>query len=311
MRMNRIAALTLGAGMLTMAACSDSPTAPAKKSILVPKTSFAVGDVTNSVTPIVGKIFVCKTGNVGGSFTFTREDVGPEVDENAAVASNQTIANGTCLEVANDFSPSESGSNITVTEGAAPANTVQSVESCTFVGKDLQGGDVGPEPCETYTNGQTLFLNSFHGFVIVYNNVFTEPPPPVGCTYTKGWYQNKNGSKTIIADVLGLTIDEQFQIFSATPGKPGNVKWGVTGGTLNNKPNDALNLMQQLLAALNNLKNNPTGGPASVDAAIATATGAITVTGTTFTVAAGTDIGGLTSVLSSFNEGQLDRPHCD
>ena len=71
MRMNRMAALTLSAGLFTMAACSDAPTAAPSAAALVPKTtSFAVNDVTASVTPVVGKIFVCKTGNAGGASSF-------------------------------------------------------------------------------------------------------------------------------------------------------------------------------------------------------------------------------------------------
>ena len=134
MRMNRKVALAAGAsfGLAFLAACSSESTAP---KAIATKASLAVGDVTASVTPAVGKVFVCKTGNAGGDFSFTRQSTGANPDANASVASNQTIATGTCLEVANDFSPSGSGSNLTITEAAA-ANTVQTVASCVFVGVD-------------------------------------------------------------------------------------------------------------------------------------------------------------------------------
>jgi hypothetical protein len=144
-----------------------------------------------------------------------------------------------------------------------------------------------------------VVVNIYHGAVVTFTNHVEEN----GCTYTKGWYRNKNGSQTIIAGIDGLTINVQQQIFDATPGKPGNVTW--------NGNNNNLNLYQQLLAALNNLGGNATGGPAAVDAAIAAAQAATSVTGTAITVAAGTDVSGLISVLSAFNEGQYDGfPHC-
>ena len=65
---------------------------------------------------------------------------------------------------------------------------------------------------------------------------------------------------TIIAVADGLSMSQQQQVFNATPGKPGHVTW--TGG------NNILNLYQQLLAAINNLGGNETGGPAAVDQAI-------------------------------------------
>jgi hypothetical protein len=294
MRMNRKVALAAGAsfGMAFLAACSDS-TAPTAKSVVVPKSSFAVNDVTASVTPQVGKVFVCKTGNVGGDFTFSRTDVGSQVT-GAAVANNQTIATGTCLEVGNDVSPSGSGSNLIITEAAA-ANTVQTVASCTFIGKDLQGNLLPPESC-TYSNGGTLFFNSFHGYVITYNNVFT--PPSTGCTFTKGWYQSKNATLT---GVDGLSIEVEAAFFAATPNNTGSVSF--VG------PNNLLNLYQQLLAAL---ENGGASGPQSVQDAIAAAQAGTTVTGTVLTTTlTSTQISDLINTLTAFNEGTLQGwPHC-
>lgn len=144
----------------------------------------------------------------------------------------------------------------------------------------------------------TIYVNAFHSATVT----FTNTADATGCTYTKGWYRN-NGSSTIIA-VDGRTVGDEQQIFAATPGKPGNVTWGAD--------NNNLNLYQQLLAALNNLGGNPTGGPAEVDAAIAAALAATGGSGTNITVAAGTDVSGLISVLSAFNEGSLTGfPHCE
>ena len=315
MRMNRMAALTLGAGLFTMAACSDAPTA-APSAAALPKTpSLVVGVPFDGPAPTaeVGKIVLCKVGNIGGSFDFTETPEGPAQDPNGAVANDMSLDAGKCVEVATDNSPDGSGNQVQIHEldAADPANTTQEVVSCKFRSKNPDGSTNPEVDCEVYADNQKLFLNAFHGFVVTYRNTFTEPPPEV-CTYTKGWYQNKNGAPTIIDGILGVSKGDQFKIFSATPGKPGDVKWAQGGGTLNNKPNNALNLYQQLLAALNNLGGNATAGPDDVDDAIADAIAAITiVNGTTFRVANGADISGLTNTLSAFNEGQFKGyPHC-
>ena len=127
-----------------------------------------------------------------------------------------------------------------------------------------------------------------------------------GCTYTKGWYQNKNGAPTVIG-VDGRTKAEAQAIFAATPGKPGNVTWGV-----DNKPNNLLNLYQQLLAALNNLGGNATAGPDAVDEAIADALAGTGGTGLNITTTlTEQEIGELADLLASFNEGKFAGwPHC-
>jgi hypothetical protein len=291
-------------GVAFLAACSDSPTAPTAANVMVPKSSFAVGAVTPTPAPtaVTGRIVVCKTGNAGGSFSFTRTTEGPNIVSSTFVGTGPiTIATGTCLEVADDDSPSGSGSHITVTEAPA-ANTVQTITACSFRGYQLDGVTLNPPVACTYVNGGDLFLNHFHGYVITYNNVFT--PPSTGCTFTKGWYRN-NGSSTVTA-VDGRTKSEAQTIFAATPGKPLGVTWG--------DDNNNLNLYQQLLAALQNLGGDAHAldGPPALDAAITAALGATSGSGRNIIVAPGTDVGGLISVLSSFNEGTLagGPAHC-
>lgn len=295
---------TAGLGVAFLAACSDAPMEP-MASAVVPRATFAVGAVTNTPAPEAapGKIIVCKTGNVGGSFTFTRTTEGPNlvassyVGGAAASVSGVDIAVNTCLEVANDDSPSGSGSHITVTEAPA-ANTVQTITACRFRGYALDGVTLNPPENCVYVNGGDLFLNHFHGFVITYNNVFT--PPPTGCTFTKGWYRN-NGSDTVVP-VDGRTKAQAQAIFDATPGKPGGVTWQGT--------NDVLNLYQQLLAAL---LNGGASGPAAVQAAITAAqagTGGANLAITTNLTQA--QVSALINTLSSFNEGTFAGwPHCD
>jgi hypothetical protein len=310
MRMNRQVALmaSAGFGVAFLAACSDSPMEPTAAPAFVPKTSFAVGAVTTTPAPeaVTGKIVVCKTGNAGGSFTFTRSTEGSTLVASSYVGggnasiSGVNIAVNTCLEVANDDSPSGNGSHITITEAPA-ANTVQTITACRFRGYALDGVTLNaPENC-VYVNGGDLFLNHFHGFVITYNNVFTPPPPPPsGCTYTKGWYRN-NGSNTVTA-VDGRSKSDAQKIFDATPGKPGGVTWEGT--------NDVLNLYQQLLAAL--LNGGAGSGITAVTDAITAAENGTGGSGLAITTnLSQAQVSALINTLSSFNEGSFKGfPHC-
>jgi hypothetical protein len=290
MRMNRMTALA-GAGVAVafLAACSDSPSAPQSRSAFAPKSSFAVGDLDNS-TPELGKVKVCKAGNAGGSFDVTRVAVNGGVGTVSGL--NTLIATGTCRLVAEDQGGDQVGSTVTIVEDAA-ANTVSAVTGCVFIGSP---GGIDPNPCDFAAADR--FLNQFHGYVVTYTNTFT-PPPPSGCTFTKGWYRN-NGSGTLTG-VDGLAINVELAIFAATPGKPGPVTW--------NAGNDALNLYQQLLAAL---ENGGASGPAATQQAIADAQAGTSVSGfaitTTLTQA---QISDLISKLTAFNEGSLPGfPHC-
>jgi len=289
MGIKRNAAILLSTGLcaLVLAACSETPSSPGIPS------GFAVGD-TPAPTPVaeVGKIVVCKTGDVGGIFDVTRVAVGTSSGTVSGVGASIPV--NTCLEVANDGSLADNGSNVTINERAA-VDTVQTIASCSFVG--ISGI---PESC-SFSDGGELFVNAFHGFVIVYNNAFTPPePPPEGCTYTKGWYRN-NGEDDVTA-VDGRTADEARAIFDATPGKPG----GVTFQDNNN----LLNLYQQFLAAI--LNGGETGPQAVQDAIddVAAGTGGSGLAITT-TMTKG-EISAAIATLSSFNEGSFEGyPHCD
>jgi hypothetical protein len=292
MRMNRMAALTLSAGLITMAACSDSPTAPIASPVIPKTTSFAVGDVVGAAVQL-GKVIICKTGNVGGTFNLSNQLVVADANSGSPSASQATVTNGTCEIAAEDANPiNGNGTRVTITEVPA-ANTVQTLASCAF----KAAGDLVETPCSTGT-ADLRFINAYHGYTITYNNVFTPPPTP-HCTYTKGWYRN-NGSETVTA-VDGRTKAQAQAIFDATPGKPGSVTW--------EGDNNTLNLYQQLLAAL---LNGGASGPAAVQTAITQAQAATGGTGTNITLVGGTDVSGLIATLSSFNEGNFaNYPHCE
>ena len=171
MQMNRVAALTLGAGMITMAACADAPTAAPSAAAYLPKSSsFALNDITNS-TPVAGQLKICKVGNIGGTFqvTFNAGAGG------AGVPSAQTpiaVAFGDCRIAGLDAGDAnqEKGDIFHVTENPAadPSNTSQALTSCV----DLSG----PTPCANFANN--YFINNVHGVTLTYTNTFTEPPEP-------------------------------------------------------------------------------------------------------------------------------------
>jgi len=282
-------AVAAAAVLVGLAACAGESTSPGQ--FKSPTSArFALGDVSADATPVVGQIKVCKSAgsNVSGTFSVTRTPFNGNTG--GTVLDPATVNPGECKVVAEDFSTNGTASDVVIDETSA------GFQSATAVGTD--------GPVAGYTDATTaLRVNAFHGFTVTYVN-FVEPPS-TGCTYTKGWYRN-NGSNTIIALADGLTKSQQQQVFNATPGKPGLVTW--TGG------NNTLNLYQQLLAAINNL-GGETGGPAGVDAAIAAAIAGTDVTtnggGVQIGLVAGTDVSGLITTLSAFNEGSLtDWPHC-
>ena len=299
MQMNRVALMaSAGLGVAFLAACSDSPTSPSKAAF-VPKSSFAVGDATNA-TPVNTLIKICKVGDASGTFTIT--DVGNGsasgnptiIDDNAGIAGNQkTLTPGTdaapnCVVAVEDLgnATNEVGDFFTVTEATGAGVTTQT--RCFLAGS-------GELACPAQ-----FFINTAHGWTILVRNT-APPPPPSGCTYTKGWYRN-NGSNTVTA-VDGRTKSEAQAIFDATPGKPGNVTW--QGG------NDVLNLYQQLLAAL--LNGGATSGISAVTGAITAAQAGTGGTGLAITTnLSQAQVSALIDTLSSFNEGSFKGfPHCD
>jgi molybdopterin-binding protein len=307
MKTNRLAisAGTAALALSTLIACStEQPTSPA-----VARIRPAVFNLAGS-SASVGDLIVCKTGNTG-SFTVvfdaagaTRSFDAAQVNATLTPAGTRTytfnLAAGECKTL---YSRpivagvvSDPNVRAVITEAAGPTlNTI-------VVNDDGSGNEA---TSSVATRSASLQFNMFHDAMATFNNA--PPPPPTGCTFTKGWYRN-NGSETIIASADGLNKSQQQQVFNATPGQPGNVTW--TGG------NNTLNLYQQLLAAINNLGGNLTAGPTSVDNAIAGAMAGTTVTtlngGVQITLNAGTDVSGLIDALSDFNEGLLTGwPHCE
>jgi hypothetical protein len=285
MILERIAPKSLFTAVLAAAAlvgCSESSVAPTR--LLSSTPAFALGDITTNAVQ-TGVFKICKTGNTGGTFTIARTLVGGDVL--GTIQSPITVANGECRIAGLDGSGSGIAELVTPTENAA-ANTVQTLTGCT-------DGAVTFNPCVN------LEINTFHGAVVTYNNVFT-PPPSTGCTFTKGYYRNHE-NKVLAED--GRSLSSTQQILEATPGQPGNVTF--------QDDNLLLNLYQQLLTALINL--NGKSAPAAVAAAIATVEAGTgnnlsgTIITSTLTQQQESD---LTDILTSFNQGEFTGwPSCD
>lgn len=310
-----------------ISACADAPTSTVKNLPAPPSLHQGV-----IATPGFEQVILCKAGPVG-TYTFDATASHPVLrNESAAGLHDLTAATytinvtaGSTINIGGNQVPGACysfGTNlhnhIALASGGVNA-TVTVVEAGIPAGIDFDHvlkyqNDAGTITSSTSTtNSATVQVGGVTvaslGASITFFNV--PEPPPSGCTYTKGWYQNKNGAPTVIA-VDGRTIAEAQAIFAATPGQPGGVTWGV-GALTNNKPNNLLNLYQQFLAALQNLGGdaNEDNGPPAVDAAIDAVQAATGGSGLYISMVAGTDVGALTGVLASFNEGAFaDWPHC-
>jgi hypothetical protein len=255
-----------------------------------------------------GVVRLCKSSNATGSFEFTWSlngggtgaiPGGPLVVSNPAVPACRTIYTSA---VDND-----QVETIVITEAADQTNwalTGRSIDQ--YFGQ--QTAYPAPRLSDADNTGArsvTVYINNDMAKLATFTNTFTAPPS-TGCTYTKGWSQNKNGAPTVIS-VDGRSISEAQAIFAATPGKPNGVTWG--------SDNLLLNLYQQLLAALNNLGGdaNEDNGPAAVDTAIDDAQNGTNGSGLNITTTlTHTQMSNIVSVLAGFNEGDFTGwPHCD
>ena len=311
----------------SISACADAPTSAVRFSPSLPSQHLVP-----IVTPEVEFVALCKAGPVG-TYTFDATATHPVLRDAATGAYSLTSATYTIVVTAGStidvggtsipgacysFSNTRGTHNHIALAGGTVDATVTVVETGIPAGIDfdhvvvyqLSSGTVSSSSSTTNSAsgrlGGTVAQPAMLGANIVFYNV--PEPPPAGCTYTKGWYQNKNGAPTVIA-VDGRTIAQAQAIFAATPGQPGGVTWGT-----NNKPNSLLNLYQQLLAALNNLGGdaNYDDGPAAVTSAITAALAGTGGTGLNITTTlSATEIGNLTTTLASFNEGAfVNWPHC-
>ncbi len=172
------------------------------------RTTRAVGDPTSAVAEL-GKIKVCKAGNVSGTFTIAGGS------GSVSTLPNPTIAPGQCVVVAEDSTapgqgPASPGASITVIESPA-----------TFlVSTSMQRNDAGALSAGTFSNGGSLFLNNYHGFVITFtNNEPPPPPPPGGGTQgcTPGYWKQSQHFDSWTGYAPGADFDATFGVDFFSP----------------------------------------------------------------------------------------------
>ena len=298
------------------AACADPVTGPTR--LLSNDVALAVTDtlykgVDGPAGINSGEVELCKT-TIGGGATFTFSvtvnGVETPANESITLAGAGTACYPVPVHTAN-FGNEVAPDVVVITEGANPTSqwALTAINTRRYLAEGLYNGGGYTAPrlsdVEDVPNRKaTVYINGDMARRVTFTNTFT-PTQTTGCTYTKGWYQNKNGAPTVIG-VDGRTKSEAQQIFAATPGKPGNVTFSGI--------NSLLNLYQQLLAALNNLGGDlkEHDGPPALDAAIDAAKLGTGGSGLAITTnLTQTQIGALTSTLASFNEGGMTGwPHC-
>lgn len=163
--------------------------------------SLALGPVASS-TPEFGKFKICKSAssNVSGTFTISRSAVGAST---GSALTSATIAPGNCVVVAEDAgSDGTVGSTITVTE------TSPGLASIT--GQRIDGAGGGIVTAEPFSNGDSRFVNQFHGYTFTFTNTVSVPTAGNnGCS--PGYFKNHAfpagfTSSTTFASVFGNNV---------------------------------------------------------------------------------------------------------
>lgn len=262
-----------------------------------------------------GAVTLCKTGDAAGIFTFNVSvNDAAEFEVTRTLGAGGGTDCGTGPVFASTITGNQSFDKVEITEDAQANWALLGID----IVQHLASGIVGPggigypagsldDDDGTVIPGQaTAFVNGDMSRTVTFTNEFTAPPV-TGCTYTKGWYQNKNGSPTVLDGVDGRTKLEAQTIFKSTPGKPNGVTWG--------SDNLLHNLYQQLLAAINNVGGEANIGdaPTEVADAIGDALAGTGGTGLDITTTLTHDeMSALVDILSAFNEGEYPGwPHCD
>jgi len=272
-----------------LAGCESSDTSAPSGFPLAP--SFAVNDLTGA-TPEFGKFKVCKLGNLDATFTVTGTPLGGAT---FSVQNPADVATGECRVVAEDADAvSGVGTQITVTE-----NDVSNLVSLTGERVDDPGAVVSPIIAPA--NGDTYFLNIFHGYTLTFTN---ESAPGEGCTLTQGYWKTHGGTgpQADAWPVNNLTLGSvnytQAQLLA------------ILGTPV--KGNGLISLAHQLIAA----KLNVAAGADDTDIATAISNadaliGALVIppvgSGSLSTSATSS----LTGALGAFNEGTTGPGHCD
>ena len=221
MSMNWKGALAAGAVLSAgiLAACSDSATAPSARPAMMAKPSFAVGDPVAVAPPNATELRICKAGDVGGTINIT--DIGNGVggagtivsvaDQNGGVAGIQVAmspgaggaVNCILALTANGNASIQAGDFFTVTETVGAG--VTSVKTCY-----LNDGDTNTNTCPP-----DFFINTAHGWTVVFTNTAPPPPGDEGCT--PGYWKQEQHFGSWTTYLRTADFDATFGVNFFTP----------------------------------------------------------------------------------------------
>jgi len=276
---------------LAAIACTDSPTATSVSPISDAPLFAVVGKPTIGQN-LEGEAWVCKDGTgPATSFSFA-------VSIDGGAATTQSIALGTCLQVANFVvTPGQQFFHtVSVTE-TVPANwTLNSI-----VIESNTSNTAAYQPVINKPNASGRLSHDF-GLVFTFDNTFT-PPPPSFCTATLGFWKNHPelwdgaGEKVVLTTTTFFNSGQSYLTILGTPSAGGNAY---------------IILAKQYIAAVLNTNGGPSG-VGSVDAAIAGA--AAYFTGAPAGIPNPVDptrsqLIAWASTLDNFNNGRIGPGHC-
>lgn len=208
-----------------------------------------------------------------------------DVSINGGTAVEVTLSDGECQVVHTRAAfPRD---QVTVTEHAIPAFTLDHIELTTFISPRVDVAPTITTTTHTGTNAVTGPVALEEGSRAVFYNVPVDP----GCTWTQGGYRN-----TLSRWPAGYAPDNPF--FSS--GKT----WLEMYGTAPKGGDIYVKLAHQYMTAVMNVANGATAS-APVQAAIAGATSYFT--GTSY---AASQLLAWHDLLDSFNNGKEGPPHC-
>jgi len=175
------------AGLFGVAACSavgdNLPTNVKATNIKAPTSARMALGVTLDPTPELGKLKLCKSGNVAGEFTISREQFGtpPATGYSFDFDPTFTLNPGVCLVAGEDDGGNRVSSLLRITELSGNLASISAL-------RIDQEPDALPTTISAFTfvNGGQVTINRYHGATITFVNHLEEN----GCTYTQGWYKN-------------------------------------------------------------------------------------------------------------------------
>jgi hypothetical protein len=293
------------AATLVAAACVDSST-PTAPGYLEPKALAATGALLigapdlNDPRSFEGQLFVCKDGSpTGVNFDFDYE-IRNTVTNTVVASGTTTVPVGSCVLAASVPTNVSGRFEATVTEQTPPAYwTLTDITYAYGVGINPPAPTIDL-PTRTIS---ALRMSNDAGVMTVFTNTF-DPPTPVGCTLTQGYWKTHPQDWDSAADGHLFTTTSTFYNSGMSYY---DIMWTNPSGG-----NAYIQLAHQFIAASLNL-DGASSGIAAVDAAMAGAAAYFPTAPAGIPTPSGalrTQLQGWATTLDNFNNGLLGVPHC-